>query len=120
MKLRVCLIACVCVALVACVSQNRPVRLISGAGAIYPSAAEAQGLQGFVTLSYDVGLNGLVKNVRVVASEPVGVFDDAALAALAKWRFVPAIQNGEPFVKTGVQSTISFKLADLSEYEQYE
>ncbi len=120
MNMRICLMACLGLLVMSCASQNRPVRLISGAGAVYPPAAEARGVQGFVTLSYDVGLDGLVKNVTVVASEPDGIFDEAAIAALARWRFEPAMENGQPFVKTGVQSTISFKLADLSEYEQYE
>ena len=38
-------------------------------------------------MKYHVAANGDVVNVRVVASSPAGVFDDASVAALAHSRY---------------------------------
>ena len=43
-------------------------------GPVYPQSAQVQRLEGFVTLAYDVTASGNVDNVRVINSEPVGVF----------------------------------------------
>ena len=55
----------------------------------YPLDAAAHRHQGWVALKYHVAANGDVFNVRVVASSPRGVFDDASAAALVNWRYEP-------------------------------
>jgi TonB family protein len=55
----------------------------------YPRAAAAHEQQGWVALKYHVAASGEVFNVRVVASSPQGLFDDASAAALARWRYEP-------------------------------
>ena len=54
-------------------------------------------------------------NVRVIDSNPPGVFDDAAVAAVRGWRFHPAISNGKPVVKELV-SRVNFKLGESEGY----
>ena len=44
---------------------------------------------GWVALKYHVASNGDVFNVRVIASSPEGVFDEAAAATVERWRYRP-------------------------------
>ena len=53
----------------------------------YPPAAQARGLQGFVELEFTVTPAGDVENPRVVTAQPANVFDQAALAAVRRWRY---------------------------------
>ena len=48
----------------------------------YPAAARERGTQGHVDVELTANADGMVENPRVVASEPRGVFDQAALAAV--------------------------------------
>jgi TonB family protein len=76
----------------------------------YPSDALRRGLEGWVELAYQVNLDGKVASVSVVDSNPAGVFDAAALRALSRVRYKPALQNGKPVaVRTKVR--IAFKLS---------
>ncbi len=53
----------------------------------YPKHAIENKLQGFVEYQFDLDASGTPSNFRLLQSEPQGVFDDAAYAALQKWRF---------------------------------
>ena len=55
---------------------------------------KSRGTEGTVTVQYDVTAQGQVTNVRVIASEPPGLFDDAALDAVRSWVFRPQIRSG--------------------------
>lgn len=70
----------------------------------YPRRAALAGVQGCVTVSFDVIPDGSTDNYQVVDSRPQGVFVKAALLALRDWRF-PARE--EP-IRT--QQTITFQL----------
>lgn len=59
----------------------------------YPAAG--QGRRGYVDLQITVGPQGNVQNASVTASEPASVFDQAALAAIMRWRY-PAEDGREP------------------------
>jgi protein TonB len=63
---------------------------------------------GTVILEATVDPSGRVRNVRVLRSVPL--LDDAAVAAVRQWRYVPLVLNGvpHPFVLT---VTVSFSLA---------
>ena len=56
----------------------------------YPSAARRAGQQGTVTLSFTVGTSGNVTSVRIAKSSGHPLLDNAALAAIRRWRFRPA------------------------------
>ena len=105
--------------LVACASGNRPLQLVSGAGPVYPPAAQAEGIEGFVTLAYDVSVSGVVENIRVVEAEPPQIFDAAAIKALSSWKFVPAKRDGQAIASEGRVSTISFQLGGSDAYDRY-
>lgn len=103
----------------ACASGNRPLQLLDGAGPVYPATARANGVEGFVTVRYDVDIAGAVLNARVVESEPAGVFDAAALAAVQSWRFNPPREDGRAVPARDRHSTVTFRLGEGSEYDKY-
>lgn len=75
----------------------------------YPPSARAKGITGAVTLSILVTNTGEVRDVRVLSSEPPGVFDDAALKSVEGWKFQPAQYQGAP-VAVRVEQTLRFDL----------
>jgi protein TonB len=62
----------------------------------YPDAALRKGIEGWVEMAYVVGADGKVTNVKVLASDPAGVFETAAAKAMSRVRYQPAMQNGKP------------------------
>lgn len=60
----------------------------------YPMAARRAGQGGQVLLRLFVDQEGAVREVTVVRADPPGVFEDAALEAVRKWRFSPAVAHG--------------------------
>lgn len=56
----------------------------------YPIRALQQGIQGSVTLSFTVQTDGSVSDPRVMSAKPRrGIFDDAAMRAVLRWKFKP-------------------------------
>ena len=53
----------------------------------YPEAAARSGQSGWVIVSGILDERGWVTDPKVLASDPAGVFDDAALAAFDAWRY---------------------------------
>ena len=84
----------------------RPQRTVSPD---YPSRARKKGTTGLVRLSLLVGVDGRVRDVRVLESSPPGVFDEAAIAAVRNWTYSPATYEGQP-VATRVTQPIDFRL----------
>jgi protein TonB len=60
----------------------------------YPAEAEMRGQHGAVVVVIHVSENGVAASVDVVESSGVAVLDQAAVAAVRKWRFHPAMQAG--------------------------
>ena len=101
------------VVLCACVPSSQiPPILIASGEMVYPQDAKAEGIQGHVTLSYDVDINGRVQNVTVIESSPPGIFDDSAIEYLKTWRFQPGKSKGTPVASKNRHSTIGFSLDD--------
>jgi TonB family protein len=76
----------------------------------YPPGALAKNIEGWVSLSYMVTAEGKVTGVKVLDSSPVGVFDAAAVRALARVRYKPMLQGGKPVAVT-TKLRIAFRLA---------
>jgi protein TonB len=76
----------------------------------YPPSAEIRGIEGWVRVQFTITETGSVTDARVVAAEPQRVFDDAALSAIARWRYNPRVVNGEPVERVGMQTMIEFQL----------
>jgi protein TonB len=70
---------------------------------------KSRGTEGEVTVQYDVTAQGEVINVRVIASDPPGLFDDAALVAVRTWVFRPQIRAGRVEPVTDITSKLAFQ-----------
>jgi protein TonB len=68
------------------------------------------GTEGWVRVQFTVTSIGTVRDAVVVASEPGTSFDDAALKAIARWRYNPRVVNGEAVERVGLQTVIRFEL----------
>ena len=55
----------------------------------YPERARLNGLEGYVVVEFNVNADGRVEQSRVVSARPQRVFNQAALAAVRRWRFAP-------------------------------
>ena len=62
-------------------------------------------------MQFTITDRGTVKDARVVAAEPRGIFDEAALTAIARWRYNPKIEGGVAVERVGLQTVIRFTLA---------
>ncbi len=67
-----------------------------GATPEYPDKARWRRLQGRVVVQVVVDVSGKPRHCSVYASEPAGVFDEAALAAARRTRFLPGRIKGRP------------------------
>jgi TonB family protein len=54
----------------------------------YPLEAQQNGVTGKVDLDFRVATDGSVRDIRVLRSQPSGVFEQAAIVALRQWHFV--------------------------------
>jgi protein TonB len=83
--------------------------LVTGSPARYPTAAMRARQEGWVLVSFTVDPDGKTSNVKVVESQPRRVFDRAAIDAVERYLFTPAM-NGGTAVSSTKQQRIEFKL----------
>jgi protein TonB len=76
----------------------------------YPPRALSRGLEGWVQVQFTITATGTVKDPVVVNAEPRNIFDDAALKAIARWRYNPKVESGTAVERVGVQTIIRFQL----------
>ena len=74
----------------------------------YSEVARRAGVEGVVLLYAEVDTSGRAVNVRVIRSLGYGL-DERAIEAVTKWRFKPALKDGEP-VQVGSTFEVAFKL----------
>jgi protein TonB len=75
---------------------------------VYPADALRKKLSGEVRVQITVGIDGKVKDATVLGANPPGVFDQAALDAVRKWRYKPIEVDGET-VGASFKTTIIFQ-----------
>lgn len=102
--------------LAGCTAAERPLQFLAGATLVYPPAAKAAGIEGSVTVRYDVTADGAVANARVVSAAPAGVFNEAALSAVRQWRFRAAVVRGVAVPMRDRVSTLRFTLGEGHDY----
>jgi protein TonB len=61
----------------------------------YPYMAQRDNIEGWVVLRFVVDTEGVAGKVSVVAADPEGLFEEAALKAVARYKFKPALKNGD-------------------------
>ncbi len=114
-----CLLASLLPMLLVACAFSSPLQFLSGADMVYPPAAKAEGIEGYVVVRYDVTAQGMVVNAKVVEADPEGVFEEAALASIVRWRFRAATVGGKSVETPGVLSTLRFELGEEDEYAEY-
>jgi len=78
---------------------------------VYPPAAEARGLEGWVLVEFDVRPDGGVANAFVVDSSN-RTFEKAALDAVYRFRFKARVVDGVPQLTAGLQNLFRFEFSD--------
>jgi protein TonB len=63
-----------------------------------------------VIVQFTISATGSVKDLIVVEAKPEGIFDEAAMRAVARWRYNPKVEEGVAVERVGVQTMITFKL----------
>ena len=76
----------------------------------YPAGAARAFVQGMVFVSFGVDEAGQVDNVEVLSGFPAGVFDEAALEAIAQRRYAPVVEDGRPVRSDGHATYYQFRL----------
>lgn len=90
---------------------DSPVQSLTQTPFIYPLRAKRKGIEGWVNVALQVGVEGNVEAVEVLEAKPEGVFEESVTRSIRGWRFSPATVMGER-VKTRVVTTIRFELED--------
>ncbi len=83
-------------------------RVMSEVKIPYPDEARRAGIEGTVTLSITVDNEGRVVAAKIVKGQGYGL-DEAALTAIKRFRFKPAVKNGEA-VSTEMKYSYTFLL----------
>jgi periplasmic protein TonB len=84
-----------------------PAVLIKQTLPAYPAMARTARVTGVVVLEGTVNVNGSIENIHVVDGHPLLV--DEAIKAVKKWKYRPAILNGQP-TPSPVTVTVRFTL----------
>ncbi len=77
----------------------------------YPVAAARKGLEGWVIIRFDVSALGVVENISVVDSSNT-IFNKAAKAAVARFRYKPRVVDGVGQSVHGLMNKFVFELED--------
>ena len=75
----------------------------------YPEGALRKGTEGWVEISYVIGTDGKVSSIKVLASDPAGVFETAATRAIARVRYQPTTQGGKA-IAVSTKLRIAFRM----------
>lgn len=77
----------------------------------YPRDAAKEGVEGWVSFSFDINEVGGVENIVVLDASPKGIFEREARRALRKWKYRPLIVDGSPQKNSGVTEIVEFKIS---------
>lgn len=78
--------------------------------AAYPRRALQRGIEGYVVVEFTVTRQGTVRDPYVIEANPEGIFDQAAMDAVLKFKYKPRVVDGEPVEVGGVQNRITFEI----------
>jgi protein TonB len=90
-------------------ARMTPPRVLHRIEPLYPELARKMRRQGTVILEAEIGRDGVLRSARAI-NAPLGFgLEEAALKALASWRFAPAELQGEP-VSVYYRLSVNFRL----------
>ena len=93
---------------------DQPPRLVRAVQPRYPFEAQQKGIEGRIKVRFVVDSTGKAQEPEVVSVDPeevAGIFDEAALAVVKKYKFRPAMKNGKP-VDCIVNAPIKFSVSE--------
>ena len=72
-----------------------------------------KGIEGWVLLEFDVNKKGQAINIKMIDHEPKGkIFKENSIKALKRWKFDPAVVDGEKVITKSVKHVFTFSLTD--------
>jgi TonB family protein len=74
----------------------------------YSEQARKKKIQGTVVVSLTVTVDGTTRDIKVVKGVGYGL-DEKAVAAVSRWRFSPALKDGQPIEKE-ITAEVAFRL----------
>ncbi len=77
----------------------------------YPARALRAGIEGRVTVEFTITAAGGVKDPFIAKADPRGMFDQAVLAVITKWKFKPRILGGVAVARRARQ-IVEFSVQD--------
>jgi len=77
----------------------------------YPPQARQRRIEGWVDVEFTIGPAGTVVDPKVIGADPPGVFEQATLRAVRRYRYNAKIVDGVAVARHGIQLRIRFKLA---------
>lgn len=89
--------------------ESAPVKNPANPPPVYPELARKRGQEGTVRVRCQVDAGGLVVAVSLAQGSGHKLLDEAALKTAAKWRFKPALKNGQA-VAGSVIVPVEFRL----------
>jgi TonB family protein len=69
--------------------------LVKSVQPAYPRKARESAIEGWVELAFTVADTGTVTDIAVIAANPSGVFEQAAVGALSQWRYKPVLRDAK-------------------------
>jgi len=78
---------------------------------VYPPKARQRRIEGWVDVEFTIGPAGTVEDPKVIGANPPGIFEQATLRAVRRYRYNSKIVDGVAVARHGVQLRIRFKLA---------
>jgi len=75
----------------------------------YPTRALQSNVEGWVELSYTVGTDGNVSNIKLLNASPPRTFEASATRAVSRLRYQPVIQGGKA-ISVGTQVRIVYRV----------
>ena len=75
----------------------------------YPTIAASKGLEGTVTVQFDVTAQGIVVNAVIIESTS-RVFNKAAIAAAYRFKYKPRVVDGVSYGATGLRNRFRFEM----------
>jgi TonB family protein len=78
---------------------------------VYPPSARERGTGGWVDVLFTVRVDGTITDLSVTAAEPAGIFEQAAMAAVRRWRYQPIRKEGRA-VEQRARVRIRFAVED--------
>ena len=92
-------------------AQDQKIRLFPITDVLpeYPVEAFIRGTEGWVWVEFSVSAEGTVSEVIVRDSEPLGVFDAAALQAIEQFEYAPQSENGRAISTKNVFHMFKFR-----------